>query len=80
MIIAVFIIQPISYFSLPSCNGVNEWIIALVHGGLGGGGVQGFRLKSRDFCQPVQGSPLSRLASMVINPSVVAGLVKHPEI
>ena len=28
------------------------------------GGVQGFRLKSRDFCQPVQGSDLSRLASM----------------
>ena len=41
MIIAVFIIQPIS---LPSCNwvvGVTEWINALVHGG--GGGV------SRDF-------------------------------
>ena len=36
-------------------------------GGWGGGGsdhVQGFQLKSRDFCQPVQGSPLSRLASM----------------
>ena len=31
---------------------------------LGGGGVQGFRLKSRDFCQPVQGLALSRLASM----------------
>ena len=31
----------------------------------GGGGVQGFRLKSRDFCQPVQGSDLSRLASMI---------------
>ena len=30
----------------------------------GGGGVQGFLLKSRDFCQPVQGSDLSRLASM----------------
>ena len=30
----------------------------------GGGGVQGFRLKSRDFGQPVQGSALSRLASM----------------
>ena len=30
----------------------------------GGGGVQGFRLKSRDFGQPVKGSALSRLASM----------------
>ena len=30
----------------------------------GGGG--GFRLKSRDFGQPVQGSALSRLASMNI--------------
>ena len=35
-------------------------------GGGGGGGVsmQGFRLKSRDFCRPVQGSDLSGLASM----------------
>ena len=44
MVIAVFIIQPIAYFSLASCNwvvGVIEWIIALVHGR--GGGV------SRDF-------------------------------
>ena len=30
----------------------------------GGGGVQGFRLKFSDFGQPVQGSALSRLASM----------------
>ena len=33
---------------------------------LGGGGVQGFQLKSRDFGQPVQGSALSRLASMIV--------------
>ena len=34
--------------------------------GTGGGGVQGFQLKSRDFGQPVQGSALSRLASMIM--------------
>ena len=33
----------------------------------GGGGVQIFRLKSRDFCQPVQGSDLSKLASMKVS-------------
>ena len=38
-----------------------SWGVALLWGG---GGVQGFRLKSRDFGQPVQGSALSRLASM----------------
>ena len=32
--------------------------------GTGGGCVQEFRLKSRDFGQPVQGSALPRLASM----------------
>ena len=32
----------------------------------GGGGVQGFQLKSRDFGQPVQGSALFRLASMIM--------------
>ena len=32
--------------------------------GGGGGCVQKFRLKSRDFSQPVQESALSRLASM----------------
>ena len=51
--------------------------IQLLHGCLilrvcmddrGGGGVQGFRLKFRDFGQPVQGSALSRLASMFMVP------------
>ena len=41
--------------------------------GGGGGVVQGFRLKSRDFGQPVQGSALSRLASML-------GVVTTPRI
>ena len=49
MIIAVFIIQPISYFSLPYFNGVTEWIIALVHGGLGGGGCPGISTKIQRF-------------------------------
>ena len=31
----------------------------------GGGDVQEFRLKSRDFYQPIQGLALSRLASML---------------
>ena len=34
--------------------------------GGGGGGVQGFQLKFRDFGQPVQGLALSRLESMLI--------------
>ena len=41
---------------------------AIKFGGGGGGwgvGVQGFRLKSRDCCQIVQGLDLSRLASMI---------------
>ena len=43
------------------------YITAVCRGwGLGGGGpLQRFRLKSRDFGQPIQGSALSRLASIV---------------
>ena len=44
---------------LHACNHAYAWL----HWD-GVGGVQGFRLKSRDFGQPVQGSALSRLASM----------------
>ena len=41
--------------------------------GMGGGGVQRFRLKFRDFGQLVQGSALSMLASMDISHSSFTG-------
>ena len=46
----------------------------------GGGGVQGFRLKSRDFGQPVQGSALSRLASMHYHIATASGIAHNTDI